>query len=708
LTICTIFELTTGRSDGTLSRFTALSGLMGEPVRASGGEASVLHGESHGDVEEDFAPTAEELKARADERRLALLGNVLCWFILGTIVAASIALAAVFGSTPVPISTIAKPVCSWPLVCETNGLDQQMDLDFRNQPRIVYAKNGVVAADHSRCAEIGKETLEKGGHAVDAAVATSLCQGVLNPFASGLGGGMFMVVKDGDSIRAMNGREVAPGAADAHMFDGMPPEASRIGGLAIGVPMALKGLHSAWSQYGKLPWSDLVTPAAHIAEYGFAMHPYFRRLISGDLDRLRATPALRDVYLIKEKIINGSIPTWRLPEIGEYCCKNYKLAESLEKIAHVGGQAFMDSMAETFANEIQALGGIITKEDIIKAQPVWTDAMTQTMGSGERAMNISYVPPPSGGALVALALRILANMSDFDTIDSHLADYRTLEALRNIFAVRLSLGDPGTLDVPHYDITSILEDLKSDAYVESLRSAINDTQVQADDAYGGKWNIYANAPPPDDPGTCHFSIIDGEGNAVALTTSINGDFGSFVVSPSAGIVWNNHMDDFTRPDSNTYGLPPGVPNFIAPGKRPMSSMSPIIVTQNGEIKLVAGGNGGPLIMSAVVQVASKFLLRKQSLIESVKAIRFHSQIIKYSCLYENYTAGSAQMRASPEQVDFMLSKGYANVTPLSFYIGNVQTATVMYNPANPVTKQLKPVFIVGVSDARKDGAPAGY
>lgn len=595
------------------------------------------------------------------------------------------------------------------LECEMVNKEAYMDRDFRNLSRVVESYKGVVAADHSRCSEIGVDILKRGGNAIDAAVAVGFCQGVVNPISSGIGGGMFMnIYLANGTAKVINAREVAPAAATATMFSGKDPDASLHGGLAIAVPLEARGLQEAHRLFGRYPsWQDLVLPAAELAEHGFAAHPYLVDILSIPViyNRTKDKPLLREAFLIQE----GN--EWRPPMEGEQCCRRPLLAKTLRNIAQHGADYLYTSpVAETLAREIQEAGGIITANDIEGAQPEVRDPLRVPFQDTE----LLLMPPPSSSPAVAMALKFLAGYPDLmagreqhdssktsGTQPVELHAYRMVEAMKHAFTLRMSLGDNGTEQHPQpAENIRVLSDMLNDTFIDELRSLTSDEHTLPLDEYGGRWNPIRLGvkPPPDDHGTSHYCVVDEDLNAVSITTTVNTVFGSNVVSPSTGIIFNNEMDDFSRPDHTSEITPvPSHANFIAPYKRPLSAMSPTIVLDGVSKKprLVTGASGGPLIVSATLQTMMRILLLKEDPRTAVFRPRLHDQWEPDDLDYEENIWGHVNITADKEVLAYLRAKG-ENPTRARFLA--VSQAVVI----DPETKKM-----TAVSDPRKDGAPLG-
>jgi gamma-glutamyltranspeptidase / glutathione hydrolase / leukotriene-C4 hydrolase len=566
-----------------------------------------------------------------------------------------------------------------------------MTHDFRGRSRYVKSKKAVVASDHGRCAEQGAQVMEDGGNAVDAAVVTALCQGIYNPMASGIGGGHIMVVKhwNGSSV-AINARETAPEKATKNMFKGHPKE-SLLGGKAIAVPLELKGLYMAHSMYGIKPWKELLQPSVNLAENGFEAHPYFvSSLQSVDFS---ASKELRETFYVYDK----DLKDYRPPKVNETCCKRPMLAEVLRAVAEDGPSALYSSegkFASSLIKDVQNKGGIITINDLEGAEAILSDALTA------HAFGMQFIlpPPPSSAASILLALRILEGYQRPLAGSLSLGHHRIIESMKHAFAVRMSLGDDAGNKKQRATNQEILGDAFSVDFADRLRSVIQDDTVLNTTSYGDKWNPMKGGMPPEDHGTSHMSIVDEKGMAVSLTSTINTSFGSKVLSPSTGILLNNQMDDFSSPSqSNVYGIPPSESNFIAPGKRPMSSMSPMIVTdRQNRLKMVVGASGGPRIISAVLQTILRVLSYGQDLFSAVSEARWHHQLLPDSLQAEQWADASETMRFEfPETLLRALQEKGHNIIQTDW--GAVVQAITVDDFG----------LLTAASDPRKDGAPSG-
>ena len=570
--------------------------------------------------------------------------------------------------------------------------------DYRGKPREIAAKDGIVAADHGRCSDIGASVLQNGGNAVDSAVATALCQGIYNPMASGIGGGHIMLIRlPNGTSEVIDAREIAPLAATEKMFKGRP-QAALVGGLAAAVPLELRGLHLAHSRHGILRWSQLVEPAAEVAENGFEAHPY---LVSAlEMANFTAQPELRDIFMIHDV----HTKSWRAPQVNETCCRRPQLAQVLRDVAKEGPDVlYTGKYAAQFASDIQEAGGIITIEDLDAAQAVVKEPLrTRVMG-----VDVIGPPPPSSAATIMTALLVLGGYDLPLAGSGSLGIHRAAEAMKHAFALRMSLGDPGSSSgesslVPH--LKELLADMQSSEYADSLREMILDDGVLNTTMYGGKWNILKGGVLPEDHGTSHMSVVDRNRMAVALTSTVNTGFGSKVLSRSTGIILNNQMDDFSTPGQpNVYGIPPSPSNFIVPGKKPFSSMSPLVVERDGKLRMVLGASGGPRIISAVLQTLLRVLAYGEDAFSAVAGPRVHHQLVPDVLYGEAWTAGGVEFYYDNSTLHGLEARGH-QVLP-SAWGAVVQAVVADPDPAsNGGTGESG--ILRAVSDPRKDGAPS--
>ena len=471
----------------------------------------------------------------------------------------------------------------------------------------------MVAADHIVASQAGADILHRGGNAVDAAVATALVLGVVNPSSCGIGGGGFMLIYLARPHRtvALDYREVAPAAATRDMFvrDGrVVPELSRQGGLAVAVPGEVAGLATAQRRYGRLPWAAVVQPAIRYAADGFAIQQHLATEIAENADQLRRDPQLAKTYLHDDGTPLRLGESLRQPQ----------LAATLRRIAERGPAAFYrGELAAAIARNVQGRGGLLSEADLLQYRPRWR----RPLRARYHGNTVLSMPPPSSGGGILLEILGILRHDDLVALGADSPTYLHLltEAMQHGFADRARYyGDPEFVDVP-------IPELLAPANEALLRRRIRATRTLEPNAYGSTVAMLAAASR--DAGTSHLSVMDGDGNAVACTTTINTAFGSFVTAGDTGIILNNEMDDFSAQPGvpNVYGLVGTEANSIAAGKRPLSSMTPTIVTRAGRAVLALGGSGGPLIISATLQVLLNILAFDLPATAAVAAPRIHDQ-----------------------------------------------------------------------------------
>ena len=464
------------------------------------------------------------------------------------------------------------------------------------------SSSGVVATENPLAAEAGARILQDGGSAVDAAVATSLVVCTVHPSSCGIGGGGFLVVwsaPDGTAA-ALDFRETAPQASSAALYDEEGrylPSRSRRGGLAIGVPGEIRGFWRAHQRFGKLPWADLFVPAIRIATEGFPVSEHLAKRILAVQEALALDPALRNVFLKED----GTAPA-----AGDQL-KRPLLAATFQRIATEGPDAFYQGKtAEAIVAAVQASGGVMQLQDLQNYEALWREPLS----TDYRGARIFTMPPPSSGGIALItALDTLAGY-DVSALGSQSPTRWHLfaEILKHAFAYRAqSAGDPGW-----------------DAAVwpprgAPLRERLRSYETLPSESYPPV------APPPSDSGTAHVSVLAADGSGAALTSTVNTTFGSLVGVPGTGIVLNNEIDDFTFDAPNLFGLAPGPTNRIAPGKRPASSMTPTLAVRDGAAVVAVGASGGPLIISATLEVLSNILDFGMPPTEAVRAPRVHHQ-----------------------------------------------------------------------------------
>lgn len=469
-------------------------------------------------------------------------------------------------------------------------------------------RNGMVVSASPFASKVGLDILKKGGNAVDAAVAVQFALAVVYPNAGNIGGGGFMVYRAVDgSSNTLDFREKAGAAASRDMYldqSGAPiVDKSLYGQLAAGVPGSVAGMVTAHEKYGKLPWAALVEPAILLARNGF---PLSRQQV-GELNELR------------EKLLQFNPDGTALLKDGKWTegelLKQEELASTLELIRDKGRAGFYEGkVADLLLKEMNRGGGILTKADLQNYQAIWRKAITGMY----KDYRIITMPPPSSGGIALIQL--LKSVEPFPLKKWGFQQDSTVqlmvEAERRVYADRAThLGDPDFYDVPANSLMKdqyIQDRMKSMDWLKATPSA----SVKAG-AVNGK----------EHEETTHYSIVDQEGNAVSVTTTLNGSYGATVAVKGAGFLLNNEMDDFSvKPGSaNMYGLVGGEANAIAPGKRMLSSMTPTILEKEGKLFMVVGTPGGSTIITSVFQTILNVIEFDQNMQQAVSAKRFHHQ-----------------------------------------------------------------------------------
>ncbi|MBI6203008.1 gamma-glutamyltransferase [Providencia rettgeri] len=482
----------------------------------------------------------------------------------------------------------------------------------------VEAKKGIVVSSQHLASQIGADILKSGGNAIDAAVAVGYAQAVVNPCCGNIGGGGFMTIHlaDGKDL-FINFRETAPGAASVDMYldkDGkLVKDASLYGYLASGVPGTVKGLDYALEKYGTMSRQQVMAPAIKLAREGFVLTRADTDVLDTTTERFKQDPEVARIFLK---------PDGSSFQPGDLLVQT-DLANTLEKIAQNGPSAFYEGeIPEIVEKASKKNGGILTAKDFAD----FTITDTAPVSCTYRGYQFISAPPPSsGGVTICQTLNILEGY-DLKEMGFNSADYiHTLtEAMRHAYMDRNTfLGDPEFVDNP-------TEKLLSKAYAEELRKEIKPNQATP------STQVQPGIGPHEKPETTHYSIVDEKGNAVSTTYTINGRFGSVVIPPGTGFFLNDEMDDFTTKvgEKNLYGLVQGERNSIAPGKRPLSSMSPTIVTKDGKVFLVLGSPGGSRIISITLQTALNIIDHGMPPQEAVNAPRIHHQWLPDEVYYE--------------------------------------------------------------------------
>ena len=478
------------------------------------------------------------------------------------------------------------------------------DVSARSQ----QASAGLVVADSELASQAGMEILKRGGNAVDAAIATALALSVVDQASSGLGGGGFMVIyraKDKKSF-ALDFRETAPAASRRELYlkDGKPvPAASLTGPLAVAVPGEAAGLIEVRKKFGTLPLAVLAAPAVKLAAEGFPLDATLRVAIERGVNNLKRFADLGRVYM----------PNGEVPKEGELI-RQPRLAATIKAIAQEGAEVFYRGwIAEAIVDMVKKEGGVMTLDDLKNYKAVWREPLVGSY----RGRTVITMPPPSSGGVALLQMLNVVEGYKFDEFKHNSAPYLHLlaEAMKHAFADRAEhLGDPDFVHVP-------VRKLTDKNYAAWVRGRISPDKTYAP-TYYGYYNYNGEKGS-----TTHFSVIDRDGNAVACTQTVNTRFGSKLLVPKVGIVLNNEIDDFAIHGDigNVYGLIGNQANSLQPNKRPLSSMSPTIVLNNGRPEIVVGASGGPRIINATFQTILNLIEFKMPVTAAVESARIHHQ-----------------------------------------------------------------------------------
>src|SRR6267154_853078 len=511
----------------------------------------------------------------------------------------------------------------------------QAAAEFRDRPhdaqgwptQAVRASHGMIATDEELGSEAGIEVLKRGGNAVDAAVAVAFALAVVEPAAGNIGGGGFMLIRLANGKTTfLDYREVAPGKATRDMYIGkdgnVDKETSVIGYKSIAVPGTVAGLTLALKTYGSMKLADVLAPAIHLAENGF---PISKRL-ADEFERER--PALQRFAFSHRIFLNDG----KMFQPGD-TLRQSELAATLKRIARNGAPEFYSGeTAHAIVNDMSRLGGLITLDDLAKYQPKVREVLRAKYDSNGHSWEILTSPPPSsGGVAVIEALNMLQNvpLKGWDDAESV---HTVAEVMRRVFADRAAyLADPDYSNVPVAGLTDPCY-AKEVAETIDAQRASSSKEVRAGKphtcgvaAAGAVTSTLVSLG--EGLHTTHFSVVDEAGNAVASTYTLNDSYGSHVMS-SAGFLFNDEMDDFTTQPgvpNALFGLIQSEANAIAPGHRPLSSMTPTILLRDGKLSFVTGSPGGPAIISATLLSVINWMRLGMAAQATINAPRFHHQ-----------------------------------------------------------------------------------
>ncbi|KAF8798738.1 gamma-glutamyltranspeptidase [Phlegmacium glaucopus] len=538
----------------------------------------------------------------------------------------------------------------------------------RNPAYLIQAHNGAVASENRRCSDIGIDVLKDGGNAVDAAIATTLCIGVVNMFSSGIGGGGFMTIRIPPNNQSANSqvytidfREVAPALSNSSMFKSNPKSAM-FGGLSVGVPGELRGLEEAHRRWGTLPWMRLFTPSIALAQ-GWEVDTELGKRIPWFADLMLNNPDWSAIFA----------PNGRILTTGE-TIRRTNLSRTLSIIAREGADAFYKGpIADAIVRKLRLTNGILSHVDLEN----YTVSVDRALEGTYRGRKVYTTHAPTSGPVLLHMLNLVENY-DFEEKNA-LNVHRLVEALKFGFAARTRVCDP------RYNNSSVrIGEISTKAYAKKIFQNITDDRTHPSEYYNPEHEVSI------DHGTAHTSVVDKNGMAVALTSTVNLVFGSQVLDPETGIIFNDEMDDFSTPGfPNSFGLWPSPYNYPEPGKRPLSSTAPTILEHpDGSFYVAVGGSGGSRIFGAIFQVLLN-LDWGLDVSAAIESGRLHDQlyppILDADSIYEKDILGDLRRRGH-------------NVTVFDINrVAAVIQAVVQQNST-----------IYAASDSRKNGIAAGY
>jgi gamma-glutamyltranspeptidase / glutathione hydrolase len=564
-------------------------------------------------------------------------------------------------------------------------------VDYERWPQqAVRAAHGMVATDEQLGSQAGAEILKRGGNAVDAGVAVAFTLAVVEPAAGNLGGGGFMLVRLADGRTSfLDYREVAPGKATRNMYIGadgrLDDQASVIGYRSVAVPGTVAGLELALKTYGTLKLAEVMAPAIRLAEQGFPVSEKLARELEEEKTGLQRFPVSRRIFLKDGQMLRAG-DTLRQPE----------LAATLKHIAKNGAAEFYrGETARMIVEDMARSGGIITLDDLAHYTPKIREVLRAKYESGGHAWEVLTSPPPSSGGVAMIeALNILKDvpLKGWDDLESV---HMVAETMRRVFADRAAyLADPDYSNVPVAGLTD-------SCYAKELAATIDPQHAASSKMVhaGTPHTCAASSVTPvpqtlvslgEGQHTTHFSVVDATGNAVASTYTLNDSYGSHVTS-TAGFLLNDEMDDFTTQPgvpNALFGLIQSDANAIAPGHRPLSSMTPTILLRDGNLSFVTGSPGGPTIISATLLTVINWMRLGMGAQAAINAPRFHHQWLPDQILMEENF---------PESMDQALqARGFR--TKRRGHIGLVNAIGI-----DPQTGER-----LGAADPRDNGAAVGY
>jgi gamma-glutamyltranspeptidase / glutathione hydrolase len=561
--------------------------------------------------------------------------------------------------------------------------------------RPIHARKAMVVSIHPRASQVGADILRQGGNAVDVAVATGFALAVVHPEAGNIGGGGFMLLRKANGeLHFLDFREKAPKAATRDMYldaqGNVIPNASLIGYKAIGVPGSVAGLVYAEQHWGKLPLRAVMAPAIKLAREGV-------RLTYQEAHSMRYEES-STTHQEEERVFLGDAKrifqrNGKFYEPGEIF-RQPELARTLERIAAnpKANEFYKGAMARELADEIKRGGGLITAEDLAEYEVKERRPIRGTY----RGYEIISAPPPSSGGITLMETLNILEGYNLSKMGNRSADsmHVTVEAFRRAFFDRSELlGDSDFSQIP---VAQLIDKKYADGWRQSLDTmrATESKDVHRPSGFGELDRPAALHQPftgRESNNTTHYSVVDAQGNAVSVTTTLNDSFGSAVAAGKLGFLLNNEMDDFTSKPGlpNGYGLIQGEANAIAPGKRPLSAMAPTIVVKDGKLFMVLGSPGGPRIISTVANILMGVIDYGLDIQQAVNAPRFHHQ-------WQPDEIDIEKTGISPDTIKLLQARGHKI------------NAETYWSDGECIAVDPKTGELLGAPDGRNGGKAVGY
>jgi len=554
------------------------------------------------------------------------------------------------------------PACAGP---QPSGVPSEWK--FAGKSIVTDAPNAVVVSGSPIASRVGRDILQAGGNAVDAAVAVGFALAVVHPEAGNIGGGGFMLYRAAEGAAyALDYREMAPSGASRNMYlepDGNPSDLSVTGALAAAVPGSPAGMLEMHRRFGRLPIAKVMNPAIELANQGYVVDSFRYQSIGSEMSRLYLFPASRAQFL----------PNNQPPQPGTTLVQR-DLGRTLERIRDQGAPGFYTgTTADLIVAEMERSGGLITHADLAAYKVFWRDPIVIPY----RGDTVYSMPPASsGGTTMGMILNMMEGYDPLPPFGSPQLMHLEAEAMARAFMDRNAyMGDPGFVHNP-------VAQLLSKSYAAERRATIDPRRATP--------MTELRPGLKDGPSTTHYSIVDAEGNAVSITTTLNNSYGSAVTVTGAGFLLNDEMDDLASAPGkpNMYGLVQGDSNAIQPGKRPLSAMTPsMVVGPDGKLMMVVGTPGGPRIITMVYHVISNVVDHKMTLSDAVAAPRLHDQGLPNQIRVERGGVPPASLAALRKMGHEVVEGGYT---------GDVEAII------------RTPTGWQGVSDPRYGGGGSGY